>query len=54
MALNPISLLPHVDLAASQIKCGYEKQAIRTLEAVIKDLKDFVNTTTQKRWEPEE
>ncbi len=54
MALNPISLLPHVDLAASQIKCGYEKQAIRTLESIVKDLKDFVNETTQKNKEPEE
>lgn len=42
MPSNPITLIPYIDLAKAQLKCGKEKLAVETLEAVIKDLKDFI------------
>jgi len=51
LSKNPISVIPFIELAKSQIQCGYEKQAIEMLEAVVKDLKEFISTTTQKNRE---
>jgi len=42
MSKNPTTLLPYIDLVKSQIKCGYNEQALSMLESLVTDLKDFL------------
>lgn len=43
MTTNPITLIPHIELAIAEIKCNKEKLAVETLKAVVKDLQDFID-----------